>query len=87
MKNKELKIIGTMGLCNWGGLVLLEDINSRWNEDSIISAFDYGDGLKHIRKTKVHYTNNFQRMFIIRGKTRYYFDNIMRSDSQEIIKI
>lgn len=69
------KPVGGLCLCNFGGLVVFEIIYGI--DDYCISGFDFGDGVKDIRTTKIHYTTS-GRNYIIRGKNRCYFDEIMR---------
>lgn len=75
IRNGQKKPIGGLCLCNWGGLVVYDILYGL--DDQIISAFDYGDGVKDIRTTKIFYTIT-GRPYFVRYKRRYYLDNIER---------
>ena len=72
---KDYTPLGVHSTSNYGGLVVLA-INNGFN-DTITSAFDYGEGLQGIRTTCVHYTP-LGRPYIIRYQQAYYLDEIMR---------
>ena len=80
MDNKKLyaeirkgnrKPLGGLCLSNWGGLEVYE-INS----DEIITGFNFGNGVKDLRHTKLY--ENTKGFYFIRFKTRYYLSDIMR---------
>ena len=83
MKNKtfeeirkgNIKPVGGLCLSNYGGLEVYSIIYGI--EDYIISGFNYGDGPKDLKQTKV-YTSNSGRAYIRRYNARYYLDTISR---------
>ena len=66
-------MVGTMGLCSFGGIVILN-----LNDKYCVSAFDFGDGQKSKRRTKVHYSN--KGVYINRYRTKYYLKDFLRVD-------
>lgn len=69
---KEYKIIASLSLNNFGGIVILDT-----TDETITSAFDFGDGLQNIKTTKVFYSGACTPYFV-RYKQRYYIDDFMR---------
>lgn len=68
------KPIGVYPTCNFGGVIILDmqyDI-----DDSVVTAYDFGDGYKSIRHNKVYYSS--KGAYIVKGKTRYYLSDFMR---------
>ena len=61
--SKDYKPIATICLSNYGGLVVLE-INYGI-DDTMTTAFDYGEGLQGIKTTPIH-TAIDGRFYIIR---------------------
>lgn len=70
-----MEYIGIYTLCNFGGLAIISIDPAG---DNCKSCFDYGDGPKNARNTKIHYSNS-GRAYIRRYNRRYYFDQIMRT--------
>lgn len=66
--------IATYPLGNFGG-VLIYSINDIFN--TIVSAFDFGDGVQGIRETSIH-TDNNGRQYFIRYQHKYYIDEFVR---------
>lgn len=72
----EMKYIGVYTMSNFGGLAI---VSYDYASDTIYSGFDFGDGLKHARRTKVCYTAA-GRAYIRRFNHRYYLDEIMKTE-------
>ena len=72
--------VGVYGLCNWGGLVVYdiapEDLTHGGAD--FVTGFDFGNGLKSLRHSRVHYTMS-GRAYITKKGVRYYLDEIMRT--------
>ena len=69
------KPVGTMALCNFGGLEILDIIYGI--EDMAIACFNNGCGRSDIRRHKIYYTTG-GRAYIRKAGRRFYFDEIMR---------
>lgn len=74
-KYADTEPIGTLGLCNWGGLEIL-DIEYGI-DDYAIACFNWGTGRQQIRRHKITYTPA-GRSYIRKQGTRYYSDQILR---------
>lgn len=66
--------IATYPLGNSGG-VCIYAINDLFN--TIVSAFDFGDGVQGMRETSMH-TDKSGRPYFIRYQHRYYIDEFER---------
>lgn len=73
-KYKETVPIGTMCLCNWGGLEVLDILHGI--NDYVIACFNYGNGRRNFGKHKIEYTRGDKPYFRKLG-SRYYLDDIM----------
>ena len=49
----DYKPVGTLCLCNWGGLAIME--YEYGIDDYVIVCDNYGDGYKNITKNKIYY--------------------------------
>lgn len=72
IRGGEIHPIGIKPLSNWGGLLVYQI-----NNDTCISAFNFGNGVEGIKETSIHYSKS-GRPYIIRYQKVYYFDEIMR---------
>lgn len=70
----EAKPIASFGLCNFGGLAILDIIYGI--NDYAVACFNYGDGNKEIRRHKIMTTSS-GRDYIRKGGRRYYFDKMI----------
>jgi hypothetical protein len=73
---KNVEPVGVYVLCNYGGLVILD-----MDDDRATVAYDFGEGYKQIRRHNIYYTYT-GRAYIRKGGTRYYFDQIMRTEGR-----
>lgn len=67
--------IGVYALDNFGGLAILDIIG----DECAVCAWSFGDGYQDIRRHKINYTYT-GRAYVRKGKRRYYFDQIMRTN-------
>ena len=70
----NVRAIGVIPECNWGGLEVLE---IDYSEEKIVSCWNYGIGRFDVRKTKLHYTRN-GRVYFTRFGKKYYLDEVIR---------
>lgn len=68
--------VGVYGMNNFGGLAILE-LDS--TGESCIAAWNYGDGYTGTRRHRIYYTYT-GRAYIRKNGTRFYFDQIMRTN-------
>lgn len=68
--------VGVHTLSNWGGLVIL-DIDEA--DEIAVAAFNWGTGHQKIRRHKINYTYT-GRPYIRKNGTRFYFDQIMKTN-------
>ncbi len=73
MKNK--KFIAIHPMSNWGGLGIISIEHGI--DDTITTAFDFGDGIKNISTAKIRYNAQGEDYFIKFGR-RYYMRDFMR---------
>ena len=73
IRGGEIHPIGTHAICNYGGLLIYEI-----NNNTCVSAFNFGNGVVGVRETSIHYTMT-GRPYIIRYQKAYYLDEIMRA--------
>lgn len=71
MKNNTF--IAVSCLNNFGGIGII-DIN----DDFVVSAFDFGSGIKHKRKTKLFYNYSKDFYYFVRYGVKYKLDDFMR---------
>ena len=69
----ENKFIAVCPMSNFGGLGIISMDHSN---DTVTTAFDFGDGLKNISTAKIRHNNKGDGFFIKFGK-RYYFNDFM----------
>ena len=69
--------VGVYALSNFGGLVIL-DISS--DGKTAVCAWSFGDGYQKIRRHRV-YTAYTGRDYIRKNGTRFYFDQIIRTEA------
>ena len=72
---KDFKPIGTLCLCNHGGLAVME-IEYGIN-DYVYVTDNYGDGYKNITKNKIFYNMSGDEYFVRNG-LRWYLKDFMR---------
>jgi len=75
VSTKNYTAIASYPTCNFGGLVLLS--NNQGFNNTVTSGFDYGDGLRGVRTTSIHYTAT-GRPYIIRYQKAYYLDEMIK---------
>ena len=73
-KYENTKSIGVYGLCNFGGIEILDILYGI--DDYIVSCYNFGTGRQKIRKHKIYYCDN-GRSFIRIDNKRYYLDFFM----------
>lgn len=71
----ENKFIAVMGMNNFGGLGIISIEHGI--DDTVTTAFDFGNGMKNISTAKIRYNASGEDYFIKFGK-RYYFRDFMR---------
>lgn len=69
-----MEYIGVYPVCNFGGLAIISIDPAG---DACVSCFDYGNGPKNTRRTRIHYSDG-GRPYIRRYNRRYYFDEILK---------
>lgn len=74
-KYKTTEPVGTLCLCNWGGLEILDIIYGI--DDYVIACFNFGTGRQQIRRHKVM-TAPSGKTYIKKQGKRYYLNEIMR---------
>lgn len=74
-KYADTKAVGTLCLCNFGGIEIL-DIEDGW-ETYVVACFNFGTGRQKIQRHKVCYTPG-GREYFWKQRTRYYLDQFMR---------
>ena len=72
----ETKLIGVMGMGNWGGLEVLDIIYDA--DDYVVTCFNWGNVRKDFSKAKIRYTIRYGRPYFMKYGRRYHFDQIMR---------
>ena len=72
IRDGKIRPIGIQAFSNFGGLLIYQI-----NNDTCVSAFNFGNGVEGIRETSIHYSKS-GRPYIIRYQKAYYFDEIMR---------
>jgi len=75
IRNGQKKPCGVYCMSNFGGLAIYQIIYDI--DDKAVSGFDFGDGVRSLKTTKIYYTVG-GRAYIVRHKKKYYFDEIMR---------
>jgi len=73
---KNADPVGVYVVNNFGGLAIL-DIDG----DTATAAYHFGDGYKQIRRHTIYYTYT-GRAYIRKSGTRYYFDQIIRTEAR-----
>ena len=73
---RDKRPIGVFPECNFGGLVVYESDNPEYD---YITGFDYGNGFRNGRRTKVCYDED-GRAYIGRYERKYYLDEILRTE-------
>jgi len=71
----ETKAIAVYGLCNFGGIEIL-DFEVGF-DNYVVACFNFGTGRQKIRRHKVCFTPG-GRDYIWMNHTRYYLDQFMR---------
>ena len=71
-----MKYIGIYPICNFGGLAI---ISIDPGSDICYSCFDFGNGPKNERRTRILYSGS-GRPYIRRYNRRYYFDEIIKTE-------
>ena len=74
-KYENAKPIGVYCISNWGGIEILDIIYGI--DDKLVSCFNFGNGRKYIRSTKIRYDAKGNQ-YIERRGVRYYLDEFMR---------
>ena len=67
------KPVGTIHLCNWGGLEVLSI-----NNEEVVACFNFGNGREMFNTHKIIYTSSGRAYFRKQGK-RYYLDQITKA--------
>ena len=67
--------VGVYPMNNFGGLAVLALLPN----DTAICAWSYGDGYQKIRRHTIYYTYT-GRAYIRKNGTRFYFDQVMRTN-------
>lgn len=73
----EKQACGYYGMCNFGGLEILDIDACRGDYGSAIACFNFGTGRQQIRWHKI-YVAPSGRAFIRKQGIRYYFDQILK---------
>lgn len=71
-KYKDSKPIGVYGMCNFGGIEILDVLS----DEELIACFNFSNGRQSIRKHRIY--NIDGKPFIIKMGVRYYLDDIMK---------
>lgn len=69
---KDFKPIGTLCLCNHGGLAIMEV--EYGFDDYVFVTDNYGDGYKNLSRCKIYYNAKGEPYFIRNGRRWYYKD-------------
>ena len=66
--------IGTIGICNFGGIEILA---TGWDDDNyVVACYNFGEGRTEIRRHKIQQYVDSGRFYFRKGGTRYYLDEI-----------
>lgn len=68
------KVIATRHICNWGGNIIIEA-----NDDYVVAGYDFGNGIRGLRRRKLHYNAKGNPYFVMYGH-REYLSEYMRTD-------
>ena len=68
--------VGVYPTCNFGGLAVLDISN---DGEQAVCAWHFGEKYENVRRHRIH-TTYTGRAYIRKNGTRYYFDQIMRTN-------
>lgn len=72
---KEYKFIAVKALNNFGGIGIVNIVYGL--NDTIVSGFDFGDGIKNVARSRIRYNCNDESYFVRYG-VKYFLSDFIR---------